>query len=67
MAEERQKNPNDEQLPGNVSNQNSEEQLPDSEEQKPSNRPPSHGRGDGESGGEAKEGSQSTGSPASAG
>ncbi|HZE06869.1 MAG TPA: hypothetical protein VE127_16695 [Solirubrobacteraceae bacterium] len=67
MPEERQKNPNDEELPGNVSNQNSEEQLPENEEQKPSNRPPSHSRGDAESRGEAKEGSQSTGSPTSAG
>lgn len=67
MAEERQKNPNDEQLPGNVSNQNSEEQLPESEEQTSSKRPPSHSRGDAESGGEPKEGTQSTGSPTAAG
>lgn len=68
MAEERQKNPDDEQIPGNVSNQNAEEQLPENEEQDPARRrPPAKGRGDEPSGGEAKEGSQSTGSPSSAG
>lgn len=68
MAEERQKNPDDEHLPGNVSDQNAEEQPSENEEQDATRRrPPAKGRGDKPSGGEAGEGSQSTGSPSSAG
>jgi hypothetical protein len=66
MAEERQKNPDDEQLPGNVSDQNAEEQLPEHEGQAEKRRPGADG-GDDRSGGESSEGSQSTGSPSSAG
>jgi hypothetical protein len=66
MDEERQKNPDDEQLPGNVSNQNAEEQLPEHEGQTETRRPGAKG-GDDRSGGESGEGSQSTGSPSSAG
>lgn len=67
MAEERQKNPDDEQLPGDVSNQNAEEQPSEDAEPETRDRPPAKSRGDEESRGEAKEGSQSTGSPTSAG
>ncbi len=62
MAEDRRRNPDDEHLPGNVSDQNREEQLPEHEGQTETRR-----RGDGGSGGESSEGSQSTGSPGSAG
>ncbi len=66
MAEDHQRNPDDENLPGNVSNQNAEEQPPENEDQQPSRRR-TGGEGDGSSGGEAGEGSQSTGHPDSAG
>jgi hypothetical protein len=66
MAEERQQNPDDEHLPGNVSDQNAEEQPPEHEGQTP-NRRKTGGEGDGGSRGEAGEGSQSTGQPSSAG
>lgn len=66
MDEERQKNPADEQLPGNVSDQNSEEQLPEDEDQTETRRRGAAGGDDG-SRGESSEGSQSTGSPSSAG
>jgi hypothetical protein len=66
MAEDRQKNPDDEQLPGNVSDQNAEEQLPEHEDQTERRRG-GGGRGDGGSAGESSEGSQSTGSPGGAG
>jgi len=70
MAEDRQKNPDDEQLPGNVSDQNAEEQPPEHEGHTETRRRGAGGaRGDhgGGSGGESSEGSQSTGSPGSAG
>ena len=67
MDEDRLKNPDDEQLPGNVSNQNSEEQLPENEDQTESRRPAGGGDGEGGSGGESSEGSQSTGHPGNAG
>ena len=66
MAEDRQKNPDDEHLPGNVSDQNAEEQLPEHEGQTPRRRKPG-GDGEGDSGGESSEGSQSTGNPNAAG
>ena len=68
MEEDRLKNRDDEQMPGNVSNQNSEEQLPADEGQTETRRPGAGG-GESEDGsrGEAGEGSQSTGSPSSAG
>lgn len=68
MGEERQRNPDDEHLPGSVSNQNAEEQPPAHEGQQHSRRPPGRaGGGDDDSRGEAGEGSQSTGSPTGAG
>ena len=66
MPEDRQKNPDDEDLPGNVSDQNAEEQLPEHEGQAP-NRRKTGGEGEGTSGGAAGEGSQSTGHPGNAG
>ncbi len=66
MAEDRQRNPDDEDLPGNVSNQNAEEQPPENEGQAP-NRRRTGGEGEPASGGEAGEGSQSTGHPSNAG
>jgi hypothetical protein len=67
MAEDRQQNPDDEQLPGNVSDQNAEEQPPEHEGHTPRRRKPGGNGSDGESGGESSEGSQSTGSPGGAG
>ena len=68
MTEDRQKNPDDEQLPGNVSDQNAEEQPPEHEGQTETRRRGAGGGdGDGGSGGESSEGTQSTGSPGSAG
>jgi hypothetical protein len=68
MAEDRHQNPDDEQLPGNVSDQNAEEQPPEHEGQTETRRRGDGAAGgDGGSGGESSEGSQSTGSPSSAG
>jgi hypothetical protein len=68
MAEDRQKNPDDEQLPGTVSDQNAEEQPPEHEGQTETRRRGAGGgAGEGGSGGESGEGSQSTGSPDRAG
>jgi hypothetical protein len=68
MAEDRQHNPDDEHLPGNISDQNAEEQPPEHEGQtEKRHRPAGGGDGEGGSGGESGEGSQSTGSPGAAG
>jgi hypothetical protein len=68
MAEDRQHNPDDEHLPGNVSDQNAEEQPTEHEgHTEKRRRPGGGGDGDSESGGESSEGSQSTGSPGAAG
>ncbi len=66
MTEDRQKNPDDEHLPGSVSDQNAEEQPPEHEGQTETRRR-GGGNREGGSGGESSEGSQSTGNPDSAG
>lgn len=69
MAENRQQNPDDEKLPGAVSNQNSEEQPTEAGDQTEGRRHPREGESDdrGNSPGAAGEGSQSTGHPSNAG
>lgn len=68
MAEDRLKNQDDEDLPGNVSDQNAEEQPPEHEGHRETRRGGAGGdTREGGSGGESSEGSQSTGSPNSAG
>jgi hypothetical protein len=67
MAEDRQRNPDDEHLPGNVSDQNAEEQPPEHAGQTETRRRPAGDPEGDRSGGESSEGSQSTGSPDSAG
>ncbi|MGA9859604.1 MAG: hypothetical protein WBQ18_17195, partial [Solirubrobacteraceae bacterium] len=62
------RNPSEEPLPGSVSNQNNEEAEPGhGGGAETRNRPAASPEGDDSSGGESKEGSQSTGSPRSAG
>jgi hypothetical protein len=68
MPDERQKSPENQPLPGSVSNQNGEEAQPGQDEQQETRRPPGSADGsDDRTSGEAGEGSQSTGSPNSAG
>jgi hypothetical protein len=64
MSDERERK--DQPLPGSVSNQNAEEAEPGHGGGEQTRRKDAHG-GDGKSGGEAGEGSQSTGHPDSAG
>lgn len=69
MADNRQQNPDDERLPGAVSNQNSEEQPTEAGDQPEGRRQPQGGDGEdaGNPPGAAGEGSQSTGHPSNAG
>ncbi|MFZ0092143.1 MAG: hypothetical protein WAL63_21770 [Solirubrobacteraceae bacterium] len=60
------RNQSEEPLPGSVSNQNAEEAEPGHSGQE-QGRPPQRDEPDDGSGGESSEGSQSTGSPRSAG
>lgn len=66
MAEEQ--TPGDERLPGAVSNQNSEEQPSEAgDQQEGRQKPRGSGGSDDKTGGEASEGTQSTGHPGNAG
>lgn len=65
--ETRGRNPNDEHLPGTVSDQNAEEQPTEHDGSGQSDRPPAKRQDEDGSDGGAGEGSQSTGSPTSAG
>ena len=61
-----QSSPSDRFLPSDISGQNGEEQ-PGDDEQVQNKRSPAETRSDDASGGESSEGTQSTGSPTSAG
>jgi hypothetical protein len=67
MPDERQGHPEQQPLPGSVSDQNAEEQEPGAGEHEKRQRPGSAAGGDESAGGESSEGSQSTGNPDSAG
>lgn len=67
MPDQRQGNPEEQPLPGSVSDQNAEEQPGQDGQQETRRKPGSPDGGDESSGGESSEGSQSTGNPDSAG
>jgi hypothetical protein len=68
MPDERQESPEKQPLPGSVSDQNAEEGQPGTDDQQETRRSPgSAGGGDERTGGDAGEGTQSTGNPDSAG
>lgn len=68
MRDQPQGHPENQPLPGSVSDQNAEEAEPGHGDQQETRRPPGSAGGGGErAGGESGEGSQSTGNPNSAG